>query len=87
MDLRRPPPGPARAEEARAYLEKTRFQVLGGKPAYSRAHDLGLSMIEAQYKAPREQAIALVRAAIARYKQLVCQDAKLLFSETANKRR
>lgn len=75
MDLHRPPPGPARAEEARAYLEKARFQVLGGaipkKPAYSRAHDLELSMIEAQYKAPREQAIALVRAAIARYEQLV----------------
>ncbi|SER26274.1 chromosome partitioning protein [Azotobacter beijerinckii] len=64
-------------DEARDYLRKTRFDVLDGaipkKPAFSRAHDIGLSMIEAQYKGPRDQATQVIRAAIARYEALAAK--------------
>lgn len=61
--------------ESREYLDKTRFSVLPGaipkKPAFSRAHDMGLSMIEAQYKAPREQAVQVIQEAIAQYERII----------------
>lgn len=65
----------AELNEARAYLGKTRFSTLDGeipqKPAFSRAMDAGLSIIEAQYKAPREQAVAVIEAAVARFQTLI----------------
>lgn len=61
-------------EDARAYLQQTRFAVIDGsipkKPAFSRAQDLGLSLIEAQYKAPREQATAVISAILGKYQEL-----------------
>jgi len=65
----------AELEAAREYLGKTRFTILDGaipqKPAFSRAMDAGLSVIETPYKAPREQALQVVQAAIARFEQLI----------------
>lgn len=62
-------------QEAREYLSKTRFGVLDGaipkKPAFSRAHDLGLSLIETPYKGPREQAEQVIRSAIAHFEKLI----------------
>lgn len=61
-------------EEARTYLSKTRFDVLDGaipkKPAFSRAHDAGLSLIETPFKGPRKQAAQVISAAVARFEQL-----------------
>lgn len=61
-------------EEARIYLSKTRFDVLDGaipkKPAFSRAHDAGLSLIETPFKGPRKQAAQVISAAVARFEQL-----------------
>ncbi|SFB46206.1 ParA family protein [Azotobacter beijerinckii] len=61
--------------EARTYLGKTRFATLDGeipqKPAFSRAMDAGLSVIETPYKAPREQALQVIQAAIARFETLI----------------
>ncbi|MEH6353839.1 chromosome partitioning protein [Pseudomonas sp. SJZ085] len=61
-------------EEARSYLNKTRFDVLDGeipkKPAFSRAQDAGLSLIETPFKGPREQAAQVIRAAVARFESL-----------------
>lgn len=61
-------------EEARTYLSKTRFDVLDGaipkKPAFSRAHDAGLSLIETPFKGPRQQAAQVISAAVARFEQL-----------------
>jgi len=46
--------------EARAYLNATPYHLLAGalyeKTAYRRAHDIGLSVVETQYKGPRESA-------------------------------
>lgn len=57
-------------DEAKAYLSATPFHLLDGvmfeKTAFRRAHDGGLSAIETQYKAPREQADQLVQAIINR---------------------
>lgn len=65
----------AELAEARTYLDKTRFGTLQGeipqKPAFSRAMDAGLSVIETPYKAPREQALQVIQAAIARFEQLI----------------
>lgn len=65
----------AELAEARTYLGKTRFAALEGeipqKPAFSRAMDAGLSVIETPYKAPREQAMQVIQAAIARFEQLI----------------
>ncbi len=65
----------AELEEARAYLGKTRFTTLDGaipqKPAFSRAMDAGLSIIETHYKAPREQAQQVIQAAIERFERLI----------------
>lgn len=65
----------AELEAAREYLGKTRFATLAGaiphKPAFSRAMDAGLSVIETPYRAPREQALEVVQAAIARFEQLI----------------
>lgn len=61
-------------EEARTYLSKTRFDVLDGaipkKPAFSRAHDAGLSLIETPFKGPRKQAAQVISAAVSRFEQL-----------------
>jgi len=65
----------AELEEARTYLGKTRFATLDGaipqKPAFSRAMDAGLSIIETHYKGPREQALQVIQAAIARFESLI----------------
>lgn len=65
----------AELQEARNYLGKTRFLTLDGaipqKPAFSRAMDGGLSVIETPYKAPREQAMQVIEAAITRFEQLI----------------
>lgn len=46
--------------EARAYLNATPYHLLAGalyeKTAYRRAHDMGLSVVETQYKGPRDAA-------------------------------
>lgn len=59
---------------AREYLNKTRFQTLDGsiqiKPAFSRALDAGLSLIETPFKGPRAQATEVVNAAIAKFSAL-----------------
>lgn len=66
---------PAELDAARTYLGKTRFETLAGaiqqKPAFSRAMDAGLSVIETPYKAPREQALQLIQAAIAKFETLI----------------
>lgn len=60
--------------DARTYLGKTRFITIDGaipqKPAFSRAMDAGLSVVETPYKAPREQAVQVIEAAIARFQTL-----------------
>ncbi|EIU5460348.1 TPA: AAA family ATPase [Pseudomonas aeruginosa] len=65
----------AELDEARAYLGKTRFVTLDGaipqKPAFSRAMDAGLSVIETPYKGPREQAMQLIQAAITKFESLI----------------
>lgn len=52
--------------DARDYLNKTRFKTLDGylqrKTSYSRAHDVGLSVIETPHRGPREQAEKLVQS-------------------------
>lgn len=59
---------------ARDYLSKTRFHTLDGaiqlKPAFSRALDAGLSLIETPFKGPRAQATEVVNAAIERFSAL-----------------
>lgn len=64
----------AEIEEARDYLHKTRFEVLNGaiakKPSFSRAHDVGLSLIEARYKGPREEAKVVIKAALDKFTEL-----------------
>lgn len=56
---------PREAEDAREYLGHTGIAVLPGSipvsPAYVRAHDLGQSIIETPYKAPREAATEVVQ--------------------------
>jgi chromosome partitioning protein len=60
--------------EARAYLGQTPYHVLDGmmqeKTAFRRAQDLGLSVIEATYKKPREQADNLIQSIIDRLETL-----------------
>lgn len=55
-------------QEARDYLGQTRFATLAGslpqRPAYSRAHDLGLAVTETKYAAPRAAAVELIQAAV-----------------------
>lgn len=59
---------------ARDYLNKTRFHTLDGaiqlKPAFSRALDAGLSIIETPFKGPRAQAMEVINAAIAKFSSL-----------------
>ena len=61
-------------DEARTYLSKTRFDVLDGsipkKPAFSRAQDAGLSLIETPFKGPRQQAAQVISAAVTRFELL-----------------
>ncbi|MCP1652711.1 ParA family protein [Pseudomonas nitroreducens] len=56
---------PREAEDAREYLAHTGISVLPGcipvAVAYVRAHDLGQSIIETPYKAPREAASEVVQ--------------------------
>lgn len=52
--------------EAREYLQATYYHLLAGqiqeRTAFRRAQDTGRSMIESQYRKPREQAQSLVQA-------------------------
>lgn len=61
-------------DEARVYLSKTRFDVMEGaipkKPAFSRAQDAGLSLIETPFKGPRDQASQVIRAIVGRFESL-----------------
>lgn len=65
----------AEIDDARAYLSKTRFHTLDGaiqiKPAFSRALDAGLSLIETPFKGPRDQATKVVNAAIEKFNELI----------------
>ncbi|MEE1883372.1 ParA family protein [Pseudomonas soli] len=68
--------GSSKAEvaDAREYLRKTRFHTLDGaiqlKPAFSRALDAGLSLIETPFKGPRAQATEVINAAITKFTEL-----------------
>lgn len=61
-------------QEARDYLGQTRFATLAGslpqRPAYSRAHDLGLAVTETKYAAPRAAAVELLQAAVDKFNTL-----------------
>lgn len=61
---------PAEHVEARSYLLKTRFHVLSGaipeKGMYRRAHDTGLSLIEARHQGLRKKADELVQSIVDR---------------------
>lgn len=65
---------PRELDEAREYLGKTSYFVLDSqipeKTAFRRAHDSGLSVVESQYKGPREQADALIQSLIDRLEAL-----------------
>jgi chromosome partitioning protein len=64
----------AELSDAQVYLGKTRFALMEGpvqqKVSYSRAHDLGLSIIEAQAKGPREKAELLIQSIVNRINEL-----------------
>lgn len=61
-------------EEARDYLAQTAYATLDGylpqKTAYSRAHDLGLSVIETPYRGPRESAERLIQSVMMKIEEL-----------------
>lgn len=61
-------------EEARTYLSHTRFQVLDGhlskRVSFSRAQDLGLSVLETSHKGPREEAERLIQSVMQKVKEL-----------------
>lgn len=65
---------PAEHVESRHYLNQTGYHVLSGaipeKGIYRRAHDEGLSMIEARHKGLREKADALITSISARVAEL-----------------
>ncbi|MCE1119080.1 nucleotide-binding protein [Pseudomonas sp. NMI795_08] len=64
----------AELSDAQAYLRKTRFALMEGpvqqKVSYSRAHDLGLSIIETPAKGPREKAELLIQSIVNRINEL-----------------
>lgn len=62
---------------AREYLGKTRFVILDGSirqlPAYSIAMDQGRSIIETPYRAPKERATEVIKAAIEAFQHRIAE--------------
>lgn len=61
-------------EDAKAYLEPTGYYIVDGyipsKPALSKTQDIGKSIIECPYVAPRERADGVVQGIISRLEEL-----------------
>lgn len=65
----------AELDEARSYLAQTPYYVVPGqipeKTAFRRAQDVGLSLVEAQYRGPRDAADFVIQGIIDRLEALL----------------